>query len=90
MPVPEQLEGWKPEPDSECSLARLVELAFDYRGDTTVIKHDGEELLGFVFNHKPQAAEPCLQMYQKGQPTPLSVPFAAIRTIHFTGKDTAA
>src|SRR6185295_19477941 len=44
------LEGWAPEPDAELPLARIVELAFDYRGNTTVVKRDGTELHGYVFN----------------------------------------
>ena len=32
------LEGWAPEPDAETALARIVELAFDYRGNTTVVR----------------------------------------------------
>ena len=32
------LEGWAPEPDADLPLARIVELAFDYRGNTTVVK----------------------------------------------------
>ena len=44
------LEGWAPEPDAELPLARIVELAFDYRGNTTVVRRDGTELYGYVFN----------------------------------------
>ena len=34
------LEGWTPEPGAELSLARIVDLAFDYRGNTTVVKRE--------------------------------------------------
>src|SRR5262249_5829162 len=44
------LEGWEPQPGEELPLARIIDLAFDYRGNTTVVTVDGEELEGFVFN----------------------------------------
>ena len=46
MEVEKTLEGWAPEPDAEMPLARIVELAFDYRGNTTVVTRDGAELHG--------------------------------------------
>ena len=72
------LEGWAPEPDAELPLARIVELAFDYRGNTTVVRRDGTELYGYVFNRDAEGGGP------------YRIPFAEVRTIHFTGKDTAA
>jgi hypothetical protein len=84
------LEGWAPEPDADLPLARIVELAFDYRGNTTVVKRDGTQLYGYVFNRDAEAAVPYLEMFDADGGGPYSIPFAEVRTIHFTGKDTAA
>ena len=84
------LEGWAPEPDADMPLARIVELAFDYRGNTTVVKRDGAEIQGYVFNRDADAPEPFLEMFDAEGGGPDRVPYAEVRTIHFTGKDTAA
>ena len=84
------LEGWAPEPDAELPLARIVELAFDYRGNTTVVKRDGTELDGYVFNRDAEAPTPYLEMFDAEGGGPYRISFAEVRTIHFTGKDTAA
>ena len=84
------LEGWAPEPDADLPLARIVELAFDYRGNTTVVKRDGTEVYGYVFNRDAEAAVPYLEMFDADGGAPHRVPYAEVRTIHFTGKDTAA
>jgi hypothetical protein len=84
------LEGWAPEPDADLPLARIVELAFDYRGNTTVVKRDGTKLYGYVFNCDAEAAVPYLEMFDAEGGGPYRIPFAEVRTIHFTGRDTAA
>jgi hypothetical protein len=84
------LEGWAPEPGAELSLARIVDLAFDYRGNTTVVKRDGTELHGYVFNRDADAPTPYLEMFDAEGGGPYRVPYAEVHTIHFTGKDTAA
>jgi hypothetical protein len=84
------LEGWAPEPGASLSLNEIVEHAFDYRGNTVVVKTDGTELEGYVFNRDADVPEPFIQMFDLAGAGPLTIPYAAIRTIRFTGKDTAA
>jgi hypothetical protein len=84
------LEGWAPEPGVSLSLREIVEHAFDYRGNTVVVKTDGTELEGYVFNRNADVPEPFIQMFDLAGAGPLTIPYAAIRTIRFTGKDTAA
>jgi hypothetical protein len=84
------LEGWAPEPGPALALGRIVDLAFDYRGNTTVVKTDGSELEGYVFNRTAEVAEPFLQMFDGAGEGPIRIPYREIRTIRFTGKDTAA
>jgi hypothetical protein len=90
MEVEQSLEGWAPEPDSEMPLDRIVDLAFDYRGNLTVLKRDGSVLHGYVFNRDADAPVPHLEMFDADGGGPHRVPYAEVRTIHFTGKGTAA
>jgi hypothetical protein len=84
------LEGWAPEPSPDLPLDRIVDLAFDYRGNTTVVKRDGTELYGYVFNRETDAPVPYLEMFDSEGGGPHRIAYAEVRTIHFTGKDTAA
>lgn len=84
------LEGWTPEPGPDLPLERIIDLAFDYRGDTTVVLTDGTELPGYVFNRNADAGEPFIQMFDADGAGPRAIPYSRIRTIRFTGRDTAA
>ena len=84
------LEGWAPDIHDAVTLAEVVDRAFDYRGDVTVLLDDGRELNGYLFNRNPDAAEPFVQMFEREGSGASSIPYARIRAIRFTGKDTAA
>ena len=84
----QSLEGWIPGPD--VPLADVIERAFDYRGNVTVVRGDGRELAGYLFNRDARAAEPFVQMLDTAGEGPITIPYAAIRAIRFTGKDPAA
>jgi hypothetical protein len=86
----ETLEGWEPEVGPDLPLARIIDLAFDYRGNTTVVKTDGREVHGYLFNRNADAPEPFIQMFDAAGAGPFKIPYAQIRTVRFTGKDTAA
>jgi len=84
------LEGWTPEIADTETLAEVVEHAFDYRGDVTLDLDDGRRIDGYLFNRNRDVAEPFVQMYERGEATPSTIPYARIRAVRFTGKDTAA
>jgi hypothetical protein len=84
------LEGWEPGPADGVALVDIVERAFDYRGDVTLTLDDGHEIEGYLFNRERDVAEPFVQMFERDRPTPSTVPYARIRAVRFTGKDTAA
>ena len=68
----------------------MIERAFDYRGDVTVVHRDGSELVGYLFNRnrgRGHAVRPGLREHG-GEA--VSIPYAEIRSIRFTGRDTAA
>jgi hypothetical protein len=82
------LEGWVPE--SHVPLADVIEHAFDYRGNVTIERQDGREIVGYVFNREARAPDPYIQLYDADGNGPLTLPYREIRAIRFTGRDTAA
>jgi len=84
------LEGWSPEITDAATLAAVVEQAFDYRGDVTLDLDDGRQVDGYLFNRDGDVAEPFVQLFEPGEANPSTIPYARIRALRFTGKDTAA
>ncbi len=83
------LQGWAPVIGVATSVGEVVDRAFDYRGDVTVVTASGSELVGYIYNRDAHVAEPYLQMFDAdGGSHQLS--YSDIRAIRFTGKDTAA
>jgi hypothetical protein len=83
------LEGWAPECGVDDSLEAIVDHAFDYRGDVTLVLADGREVTGYVHNRDRDAADPFLGMLLPSGAR-LTFRYAEVRTIRFTGTDTAA
>ena len=84
------LEGWAPEIGRGVSLEEVVDKAFDYRGNVTVVKTDGSETEGYLFNRNGDAAVPFVEMFDLNGAGPYTIAYREIRTIRFTGRDTAA
>jgi hypothetical protein len=84
------LEGWIPEIGPNLSLAEVVDKAFDYRGNVTVVRIDGSETEGYLFNRNADAPGPFVQMFDLSGEGPFTIAYREIRTIRFTGRDTAA
>ena len=83
------LQGWAPLIGVETTVGEVVDRAFDYRGDVTVVTASGRELVGYVYNRDAHVTQPFLQMFDAdGGSHQLS--YSDIRAIRFTGKDTAA
>jgi hypothetical protein len=84
------LEGWAPDIGPFLTLEEVVEQAFDYRGNVTVATRAGREIEGYLFNRDRTVAEPFVQLFDLQGDGPITVRYADIATIRFTGKDTAA
>ena len=84
------LEGWVPELGESLTLPQVIDLAFDYRGNTIVVKVDGTEVEGYIFNRNSEAPEPFIQMFDLAGNGPIRIRYAEIRNIRFTGRDMAA
>jgi hypothetical protein len=89
MPVM-TLEGWTPEIGPYLTVDEVIEFAFDYRGNTTIVKADGTEVVGYIFNRDRDVTEPFLQYFDERGDGPFTLPYSGVATIRFTGKDMAA
>jgi hypothetical protein len=88
----ENLEGWVAELGTESDARAALEKAFDYRGDVTLALKDGSSLVGYVFDRQIGAslADSFVRIIPVNQRERIKVAFSDIRTLKFTGKDTAA
>jgi len=88
----ENLQGWVAELADENATRDALEKAFDYRGDVTLIRKDGTTIEGYVFDRQTGASltDSFVRIIPVGQRTRVSIPYADIGTLKFTGKDTAA
>jgi len=89
MAEADSLEGWAPVIGVEATLDEVVDRAFDYRGDVTLVTASGRELVGYVYNRDRHAAQPHLQMFDAAGASH-TFEYSEIRAIRFTGRDTAA
>src|SRR5450432_1050413 len=88
----EKLEGWIPELASEEETRQALEKAFDYRGDVTITRKDGSRVEGYLFDRRTGATlkDSAVRLYPKNSDEKLSVSYAEIGALAFTGRDTAA
>src|SRR5258708_17500991 len=52
----EQLEGWIPALGSDAEIREALEKAFDYRGDITITRQDGSQVVGYLFDRQRGAS----------------------------------
>ncbi|GAC1436775.1 MAG: hypothetical protein NVS1B11_20770 [Terriglobales bacterium] len=88
----EKLEGWIPELANEEEIRGALEKAFDYRGDVTLTKKDGTKIEGYLFDRRrgKTLAGSYVRVLSKTENQRLSISFADIAALAFTGRDTAA
>jgi len=87
-----ELEGRAFENATEDELRDALERAFDYRGDVTITKRDGERIEGYIFDRRTAATlqDSEVRLFPKGSDTKISLSYADIAGLAFTGRDTAA
>jgi hypothetical protein len=90
--VREQLEGWVPDLAGDADLRTALDKAFDYRGDVTITLKDGGTLEGYVFDRRAGAslAESVVRLIPRDRDEKVSVRYADVARLAFSGKDTAA
>ena len=88
----ENLEGWIPTVATDEELRVALEKAFDYRGDVTITRKDGSQVEGYLFDRRTGASlkDSVVRLYPKGSDQKISVSYAEIGALAFTGRDTAA
>jgi len=88
----EQLERWVPELADENELRQALECAFDYRGDVTVTRKDGTKIEGYLFDRRTAATlkDSIVRLFPKNANEKISISYADIAALAFTGRDTAA
>ena len=88
----EQLEGWIPEMAGDEEIRQALEKAFDYRGDVTITRKDGSKTEGYIFDRRTGKglSDSVVRLYPKGSEQKISISYADIAALAFTGRDTAA
>lgn len=88
----EKLEGWIPPMASDEEIRVALEKAFDYRGDVTITRKDGSKVEGYIFDRRTGATlgDSQVRLFPKDRDEKISVSYADIAALAFTGRDTAA
>jgi hypothetical protein len=88
----ENLEGWVPELARAEELRAALEQAFDYRGDVLITRKDGSKVEGYVFDRRTGRGleDSCVRLLPKNGGGKVSVSYAEIAALAFTGRDMAA
>jgi hypothetical protein len=88
----EQLEGWVPELATDAEVREALEKAFDYRGDVTITKKDGAQVVGYLFDRRSGSSldDSFVRIIPTNEKTKVNVAYSQIAALAFTGRDTAA
>src|SRR5579863_7280746 len=88
----EQLEGWIPQLATDEEIRVALEKAFDYRGDVTITRKDGSKIEGYLFDRRTATSlkDSIVRLYPKTSGEKVSISYADIAALAFTGRDTAA
>lgn len=74
-------------------LADAIDLAFDYRGDVTIVRHgETKPVEGYIFDRRRNAtlADSALRMIPRGSDDRVTIGYGEIARLQFSGRDTAA
>jgi len=88
----EKLEGSIPEMASDDEVREALEKAFDYRGDVTITRKDGSKVEGYIFDRRTgrTLVDSVVRLFPKDSDQKISIAYADIAALAFTGRDTAA
>jgi hypothetical protein len=87
-----QVEGWAPDLATDEELHEALEKAFDYRGDVTLTRKDGSKVEGYIFDRRSgtSLADSFVRVLPKDSSGKVTIAYAEIAALAFTGRDTAA
>jgi len=88
----ENLQGTVWQSASNEQLREGLEKAFDYRGDVTITTKDGRKIEGYVFDRKSGTtlSDSFVRVLPANENQKISVSYADIDGLAFSGRDTAA
>ena len=88
----DKVEGWVPTLATDAETRDALERAFDYRGDVTVKRKNGTELVGYIFDRSKgrTLADSLVRLTPVKGGEPVAIPYSDIAALAFTGRDTAA
>jgi hypothetical protein len=88
----EKLQGWIPDFATAEELRSALEQAFDYRGDVLITRKDGSKIEGYIFDRRTgkTLADSFVRLLPKDGSARISLPYADIAALAFTGRDMAA
>lgn len=84
------LQGHAPDVSDPVQLRAAIDQAVDYRGDVTVRTRSGTIIEGYIFDRRADGQEPYLRMMLKDTTRRLTIAYADIDRLQFSGRDTAA
>jgi hypothetical protein len=87
----ENLEGWIPALAGDAEIREALEKAFDYRGDVTITRKDGSQIVGYLFDRRTGSSltDSFVRIIPSNAPAKVSVSYSDIAALAFTGRDTA-
>ena len=83
------LEGQRFQLADLAERRRVIDLAFDYRGDVTIELQSGELIEGYLCDRDFQSSPPTIKVFLKGQPSMQSIRYEDLAVLTFSGEDTA-
>ncbi len=88
----ESPQGLSIQAANEEELRAALEQAFDYRGDVTILRTDGTEIQGYIFDRKTgrSLVDSFVRIIPADRNVKLSIPYFDIAGLTFTGRDAAA
>ena len=88
----ERLQGMVPSVANENDLRTALEKAFEYRGDVTITCKDGSVVDGYVYDRRAAStlSDSLVRVLPANGAPRVSVKYADIAALAFSGRDTAA
>jgi hypothetical protein len=83
-------EGLVPPLADEAQRDAAMDLAFDYRGDVTIETAQGQIIEGYIFDRRRENGRGVVRIMPRNSDERLTIPYADITRLVFSGKDTAA
>ena len=88
----ERLQGMVPSVANENDLRTALEKAFEYRGDVTITCKDGSVVDGYIYDRRAAStlSDSLVRVLPANGAPRVSVKYADIAALAFSGRDTAA